>query len=115
MKYSYTWLIARRYLLGKKSFQAINIITGISTIGIAIGAGALLLILSVFNGFEDLLKSLYNSIYTDLKIYPVEGKVFSPDSATLATIKSWPEVIALSLTLKKRRSWIMPVARTFAP
>ncbi|HJW28161.1 MAG TPA: hypothetical protein VJ508_02805, partial [Saprospiraceae bacterium] len=60
MKLSYTWLIARRYLLGKKSFQAINIITGISTIGIAIGAGALLLILSVFNGFEDLLKSLYN-------------------------------------------------------
>ena len=101
MKYSYTWLIARRYLLGKKSFQAINIITGISTIGIAIGAGALLLILSVFNGFEDLLKSLYNSIYTDLKIYPVEGKVFAPDSATLATIKSWPEVQALSLTLEE--------------
>jgi len=101
MKYSYTWLIARRYLLGKKSFQAINIITGISTIGIAIGASALLLILSVFNGFEDLLKSLYNSIYTDLKIYPVEGKVFSPDSATLATIKSWPEVMALSLTLEE--------------
>jgi lipoprotein-releasing system permease protein len=101
MKYSYTWLIARRYLLGKKSFQAINIITGISTIGIAIGAGALLLILSVFNGFEDLLKSLYNSIYTDLKIYPVEGKVFTPDSATLATIKAWPEVKAMSLTLEE--------------
>ena len=76
MKLSYTWLIARRYLLGKKTFQAINIITGISTVGIAIGAGALLLILSVFNGFEDLLKSLYNSIYTDIKIYPIEGKVF---------------------------------------
>jgi len=101
MKYSYTWMIARRYLLGKKSFQAINIITGISTIGIAIGAGALLLILSVFNGFEDLLKSLYNSIYTDLKIYPVEGKVFTPDSATLATIKAWPEVKAMSLTLEE--------------
>jgi lipoprotein-releasing system permease protein len=101
MKYSYTWLIARRYLLGKKSFQAINIITGISTVGIAIGAGALLLILSVFNGFEDLLKSLYNSIYTDLKIYPVEGKVFTPDSVTLATIKAWPEVKAMSLTLEE--------------
>ena len=101
MKYSYTWMIARRYLLGKKSFQAINIITGISTVGIAIGAGALLLILSVFNGFEDLLKSLYNSIYTDLKIYPVEGKVFTPDSATLAKIKAWPEVKAMSLTLEE--------------
>jgi len=101
MKYSYTWMIARRYLLGKKSFQAINIITGISTVGIAIGAGALLLILSVFNGFEDLLKSLYNSIYTDIKIYPVEGKVFTPDSATLAQIKAWPEVKAMSLTLEE--------------
>ena len=101
MKYSYTWMIARRYLLGKKSFQAINIITGISTVGIAIGAGALLLILSVFNGFEDLLKSLYNSIYTDLKIYPVEGKVFSPDSATLATVNAWPEIKAVSLTLEE--------------
>jgi lipoprotein-releasing system permease protein len=101
MKFSYTWMIARRYLLGKKSFQAINIITGISTVGIAIGAGALLLILSVFNGFEDLLKGLYNSIYTDLKVYPVEGKVFSPDSASLATIKSWPEIKAFSLTLEE--------------
>ena len=101
MKLSYTWLIARRYLLGKKTFQAINIITGISTVGIAIGAGALLLILSVFNGFEDLLKSLYNSIYTDIKIYPIEGKVFEPDSATLATIRSWPEIKALSLTMEE--------------
>ena len=72
MRLSFTVLIAWRYILGKKSFQAINIITGISMFGIAIGAAALLLILSVFNGFEDLLKSLYNAIYTDLKIYPTE-------------------------------------------
>ncbi len=101
MKGSYTLMIAWRYILGKKSFQAINIITGISTIGIAIGAAALLLILSVFNGFEDLLKGLYNSIYTDLKVTPREGKVFQPDSAALATIKSWPEVAAFSLTLEE--------------
>ena len=101
MRASYTLMIAWRYILGKKSFQAINIITGISTIGIAIGAAALLLILSVFNGFEDLLKGLYNSIYTDLKVTPREGKVFEPDSATLALIKSWPEVAAFSLTLEE--------------
>jgi len=94
-------LIAWRYILGKKSFQAINIITGISMFGISIGAAALLLILSVFNGFEDLLKSLYNAIYTDLKIYPIEGKYFTPDSAELATIKAWPEIQALSLTLEE--------------
>lgn len=76
-------------------------ITLISMIGIAIGAAALLLILSVFNGFEDLLKGLYNAIYTDLKVYPVEGKVFVPDSVDLATIRSWPEIEALSLTLEE--------------
>jgi lipoprotein-releasing system permease protein len=69
--------------------------------GISIGAAALLLILSVFNGFEDLLKSLYNAIYTDLKVYPIEGKYFTPDSADLATIKAWPEIAALSLTLEE--------------
>src|SRR5688500_13705408 len=101
MMSSYTFMIAWRYILGKKTFQAINMITAISMTGIAIGAAALLLILSVFNGFEDLLKGLYNSIYTDLKIYPKEGKVFVPDSAQLATIKSWPEVMAMSLTLEE--------------
>jgi lipoprotein-releasing system permease protein len=101
MRLSYTILIAWRYILGKKSFQAINIITGISMFGIAIGAAALLLILSVFNGFEDLLKSLYNSIYTDLKVYPAEGKYFTPDSTDMATIKAWPEVAALSVTLEE--------------
>jgi lipoprotein-releasing system permease protein len=101
MRLSYTMIIAWRYILGKKSFQAINIITGISMFGIAIGAAALLLILSVFNGFEDLLKSLYNAIYTDLKVYPIEGKYFSPDSADIETIKAWPEIAALSLTLEE--------------
>ena len=101
MRSAYTWMISRRYLLGKKSFQAINVITGISTVGIAIGAGALLLILSVFNGFEDLLRSLYNSIYTDLKVYPIEGKYFAPDSASVDAIKAWPEIKAVSLTLEE--------------
>ncbi|HUR30461.1 MAG TPA: FtsX-like permease family protein [Saprospiraceae bacterium] len=101
MSIPYTTLIAWRYIRGKKSFQAINVITAICTIGIAIGAAALLLILSVFNGFEDLLTGLYNAIYTDLKVYPKEGKVFVPDSNTLNEIKAWPEVVAISLTLEE--------------
>ncbi len=101
MRLSYTLMIAWRYILGKKSFQAINMITGITTVGIAIGAAALLLILSVFNGFEDLLKGLYNSIYTDLKISPAEGKYFVPDSSDLLTLKSWPEIKDFSLTLEE--------------
>jgi len=101
MKKAYTRLIAWRYMVGRKSFQAINIITGISAAGIAIGAGALMLILSVFNGFEDLLRSLYNSIYTDLKVFPSEGKLFAPDSTALATIRSWPEVAGASVTMEE--------------
>src|SRR4030095_3576326 len=101
MKISYTLLIAWRYIQGKKTFQAINVITAISTLGIAIGAAALMLILSVFNGFEDLLKGLYNAIYTDLKVYPMEGKVFVPDSNDLAVLKTWPEIENFSLTLEE--------------
>ena len=63
MRLSYTLLIAWRYILGKKSFQAINIITGISMFGIAIGAAALMLILSVFNGFEDLIEECFTYGY----------------------------------------------------
>lgn len=101
MSKAYTTLIAWRYMVSRKSFQAINIITGISTAGIAIGAGALMLILSVFNGFEDLLRSLYNSIYTDLKVFPAEGKFFAPDSAQVAAIRAWPEVAGASVTLEE--------------
>jgi lipoprotein-releasing system permease protein len=101
MKKAYTTLIAWRYMVGRKSFQAINIITGISTAGIAIGAAALMLILSVFNGFEGLLRSLYTSIYTDLKVFPAEGKFFAPDSANVEAIRAWPEVAGASVTMEE--------------
>jgi len=74
--------IARRYIFGKKSATAINIITAISIGGIAVGTGALIIILSVFNGFEDLVKSLYNSFQPDIMITPVEGKTFTLESST---------------------------------
>ncbi len=74
--------IARRYIFGKKSTNAINIITMISVLGIAVGTAALLLVLSVFNGFEDLIKSLYSSFQPDIIIVPDEGKVFTVDSTT---------------------------------
>lgn len=68
--------IARRYLFGKKSTNSINIITGISVVGIAIGTAALVLILSVFNGFEGLLSGLFNAFNPDIKVMPIEGKYF---------------------------------------
>lgn len=67
---------ARRYLFAKKSTNAINIISGIAVGGIAVGTAAIILILSVFNGFEDLIKSLYGSFNPDIKVTVIEGKVF---------------------------------------
>lgn len=80
--------IAKRYLFGKKSINAINIITGISVLGISIGAAALVLILSVFNGFEDLIRSNFNAFNPEIKITPAKGKYFEVDSVFLRKLNS---------------------------
>ena len=78
--------IARRYLFAKKSQNVINIISGISVVGVIVGTMALVVVLSVFNGFEDLTESLYNTFDSDLKITAEKGKTFSPDSTALVKI-----------------------------
>ncbi len=93
--------IARRYLFAKKSTNAINIITGISVSGIAIGAAALVLVLSVFNGFEDLILGLFSNFNPDVKITVSVGKTFVPDSATLAQLRALPGVETVSETLEE--------------
>jgi lipoprotein-releasing system permease protein len=70
-------LFSWRYFKAKKSTNAINIIAWVSTLAIAVGAASLVLVLSVFNGFESLVKSLYSSFYTDLKVVPAMGKVLT--------------------------------------
>jgi len=70
--------IAKRYLFARKSHNVINIISAISAIGMAIGTAALVLILSVYNGFDSLIKSSLSDIDPELKVVPVEGKVFDP-------------------------------------
>ena len=79
--------IARRYLFKKKRANVINIVTGISILGIAIGTAALVIILSVFNGFESLLSGQFNAFNPDYKVIPAEGKSFNPSDETLAQIK----------------------------
>ncbi len=93
--------IARRYLFAKKSTNAINIISGISVLGIVIGTAALLLTLSVFNGFEDLFLSLFNSFNPDVKITARQGKTFEPTTAQLKDLKALPGVLAVSSTLEE--------------
>jgi lipoprotein-releasing system permease protein len=95
------FFIARRYLFAKKSHNVINIISMISVIGVAMGTMALIVVLSVYNGFDDLVKSLYNTFDPDLRITPSEGKVFSPHTAILEEVKSMPGVASWSEVLEE--------------
>jgi len=94
-------LFARRYLFAKRSTNAINIITGISVGGIAIGTAALILVLSVFNGFEDLLGGLFGHFNPEIKITPTKGKTFEADSLFLAQLHSVEGIDAVSHTLEE--------------
>ncbi len=93
--------VALRYLFAKKSRNVINIITGIAVFGISVGAAALVLILSVFNGFEDLITSMYSNFDPQVKISPVRGKTFEVDSVLLQKIKSVEGVEFVSQTLEE--------------
>ncbi|MCC7465996.1 MAG: ABC transporter permease [Saprospiraceae bacterium] len=94
-------LISRRYLFAKRRTNAINIITGISVLGVAIGTAALVLVLSVFNGFEDLLSDLFGHFNPELKITAAKGKTFEADSIKLEQIRALPGVEVLSETLEE--------------
>lgn len=89
-----TSFIARRYLFAKKSHNVINIISIISAAGIAVGCAALVVILSVYNGFDSVVRELNNSYTADILIKPAEGKVFSPDSTLFDRLDAIPEVKA---------------------
>jgi len=76
VKMNFPFYIARRYLVSKKSHNIINIISGISVIGVAIGAMALIIVLSVFNGFDKLVVSLFSSFNPAIQITASQGKTF---------------------------------------
>lgn len=94
-------LFARRYLFARRSTNAINIITGISVGGIAIGTAALILVLSVFNGFEDLLGGLFGHFNPEIKITPAKGKTFEADSFFLSKINQVEGIGVVSQTLEE--------------
>jgi ABC-type lipoprotein release transport system permease subunit len=93
--------IARRYLFAKKSRNAINIISFISMTGVAVGTAALVVVLSVFNGFDGVIRSLINSFDPDLKITLLEGKTFDPEAAGKSKILELPGVLAVSEVLEE--------------
>lgn len=93
--------IARRYLFAKKSRNAINIISGISVAGVSVGTMVLIIVLSVFNGLEDMVNSLFSTFDPDLEISPARGKVFSPDSNKLKTLSLIDGIGNYSLVLEE--------------
>jgi lipoprotein-releasing system permease protein len=94
--------ISRRYLFSKNNKNAINIISGISVAGFAVGSFALVVVLSVFNGFEDLVTSLYNTFDPDIKISPAEGKVFKPNDAKYPQLLKIDGVLHVTEVLEEK-------------
>lgn len=98
MIFTFAW----RYFKAKKSTNAINIISSVSVLAILIGTAALIIILSAFNGFESLVKSLYSSFYSDLRISAQKGKVINLTEEQIRKIRSMPGVKAASLIAEDR-------------
>ena len=94
--------IAGRYLFAKKSHNVINIISAISAIGMAIGTAALIIILSVYNGFDSLIRSMMSNVEPDLLISPATGKTFVPEGETYDWIYEQPEVLSMSCILQEQ-------------
>jgi lipoprotein-releasing system permease protein len=89
---NFPFFIARRYLFSKKSTHAINVISAISVIGVAVATMALVIVLSVFNGFHDLVATLFTSFDPQLEIVPTMGKTAPSDDPVLTQIRQLPEV-----------------------
>ena len=89
---NFPFFIARRYLFSKKSTHAINVISGISVVGVAVATMALVVTLSVFNGFHDMVASFFTAFDPQLKVTPVLGKTVAADDPILTQIKQLPEV-----------------------
>ena len=85
--------IAKRYLVSKKKQNIINIISGISLAGIIVGTMAIIIIVSVMNGFIQLIGVFYSDFDPDIKISPVEGKMFDPSKINTQEIKDLPGVV----------------------
>lgn len=89
---NFPFFIARRYLFSKKSTHVINVISGISVIGVAVATMALVVTLSVFNGFHDLVATFFTSFDPQLKVIPAEGKTVAADDPILTQIRLLPEI-----------------------
>lgn len=98
MYFTFAW----RYFKAKKTTNAINIISWVTTGVIAFAVCCQVLVLSVFNGLEDVVKSLYSSFYSDIRIIPSSGKTILLDSALVNRIQQIKGVQAVSLNIEEK-------------
>ena len=89
---NFPFYIARRYLFSKKSTHAINVISAISVVGVAVATMALVVTLSVFNGFHDMVASFFTQMDPQLKVIPAKGKTAPTDDPILTKIRQLPQV-----------------------
>ena len=94
------YYIAKRYLISKKSHNAINVISGVSVCGIALATLALVCTLSVFNGFQELVTTFFTAFDSELKITSVSGKVFDAQDERIQSLRQLPEVEVFSESLE---------------
>ena len=90
------WQLAWRYLRGKRSANAVPVLSRISMVAIAVGSCAMIVLFSVFNGFEDLIKDLYKAFYPEIRISPAKGKFFALDEQKLTAVRTLNGVTALT-------------------
>ena len=96
----FSFYIAKRYLFSKKSHNAINVISGVSVCGITLATLALVCTLSVFNGFQDLVTTMFTAFDPELKIVASSGKVFDSQDERIQSLKQMPEVEVFSVSLE---------------
>ncbi len=93
--------VARRYLFSPDSRSVVNLISGVSVVAVAMPVAAMIVLLSVFNGFESLVRSMYSAFDADLTITPAEGQSFACASLDTAAVARTPGVEALSFLLEQ--------------
>lgn len=95
------WYIASRYLFAKKSQNVINIISAISAVGMAVGTAALIIVLSVYNGFDSIVKSMMSTVEPDIMVTPAAGKYFIPEGDAYDWLYDNPQVASICGTLQE--------------
>ncbi|WP_443937055.1 ABC transporter permease [Pedobacter sp. MW01-1-1] len=94
--------IAKRYLFAKKSTNAINVISAISMLGVMVGSAALIIVLSVFNGLEEVVLNMFNTVTPEIAITPSQGKTFNPNTPYFNTLRQDKRIFSFSEILQEK-------------